>query len=89
MEQIMKKADPILKESILEVVNNQLKSGDPPETKLTFNRLIGEGISEEDAKIYIGQAVAVEIFNVMKHGDTFNLVRYCNNLLRLPDEILD
>lgn len=85
----MKKADPILKESILEVVNNQLKSGDPPETKLTFNRLIGEGISEEDAKIYIGQAVAVEIFNVMKHGDTFNLVRYCNNLLRLPDEILD
>jgi hypothetical protein len=85
----MKKADPILKESILEVVNDQLKSGDPPETKLTFNRLIGEGISEEDAKIYIGQAVAVEIFNVMKHGETFNLVRYCNNLLRLPNEILD
>lgn len=85
----MKKADPILKQSILEVVNNQLKSGDPPETKLTFNRLIGEGISEKDAKIYIGQAVAVEIFNVMKHGETFNLVRYRNNLLRLPDEISD
>jgi hypothetical protein len=65
MEYIMKKADPMLKESI------------------------GEGISEKDAKIYIGQAVAVEIFNVMKHGDTFNLVRYRNNLLRLPDEISD
>ncbi len=85
----MKKANPILKESILEVVDNQLKSGDPPETKQTFNRLIGEGISEKDAMIYIGQAVAVEIFNVMKYGETFNLERYRNNLSRLPDEILD
>lgn len=85
----MKKANPILKKSILEVVDNQLKSGDPPETKQTFNRLIGEGISEKDAMIYIGQAVAVEIFNVMKHGETFNLERYRNNLSRLPDEILD
>lgn len=85
----MKKAKTILKASILEVVNNQLKSGDPPETRQTFNRLIGEGISEKDAKIYIGQAVTIEIFNVMKHGETFNLVRYCNNLSRLPDEILD
>lgn len=85
----MKKAKTILKASILEVVNNQLKSGDPPETRQTFNRLIGEGISEKDAKIYIGQAVTIEIFNVMKHGETFNLARYCNNLSRLPDEILD
>ncbi len=85
----MKKANPILKASVLEVVNTQLKSGDPPETRQTFNRLIGEGISEEDAKIYIGQAVAIEIFNVMKHGETFNLVRYRNNLSRLPDEIVD
>jgi hypothetical protein len=85
----MKKTNPILKASILEVVNNQLKSGDPPETRQTFNRLIGEGMSEEDAKIYIGQAVALEIFNVLKHGETFNLVRYLNNLSRLPEEISD
>jgi hypothetical protein len=89
MEEIMKKANPILKESIIEVVDNQLTSGDPPETKQTFNRLIEKGISKKDAKVYIGQAVAVEIFNIMKHGETFDLVRYCNNLSRLPDEILD
>jgi hypothetical protein len=86
MGQIMKNSDPKLKAAILEAVNNQLKSGDPPETRQTFNRLIVEGISEKDAKIYIGQAIAVEIFNVMKHGETFNLVRYCKNLLRLPEE---
>jgi hypothetical protein len=83
---MMNKSEPKLKAAILEAVNNQLKSGDPPETRQTFNRLIVEGISEKDAKIYIGQAIAVEIFNVMKHGETFNLGRYRNNLSRLPEE---
>ena len=82
----MNKSDHKLKAAILEAVNNQLKSGDPPETRQTFNRLIAEGISEKDAKIYIGQAIAVEIFNVMKHGKTFNLDRYRKNLSRLPEE---
>jgi len=82
----MNKSSPKLKGTILEAVNNQLKSGDPPETRQTFNRLIAEGISEKDAKIYIGQAIAIEIFNVMKHGETFNRGRYRKNLARLPEE---
>jgi hypothetical protein len=83
---MMNKSDPKLKAVILEAVHNQLKSGDPPETRQTFNRLIGEGISGEDAKIYIGQAIAVEIYYVMKHGEPFNLGRYRKNLSRLPEE---
>jgi len=83
---MMNKSSPKLKGTILEAVNNQLKSGDPPETRQTLNRLIAEGISEKDAKIYIGQAIAIEIFNVMKHGETFNLGRYRKNLSRLPEE---
>ena len=82
----MNKSSPKLKGTILEAVNNQLKSGDPPETRQTLNRLIAEGISEKDAKIYIGQAIAIEIFNVMKQGETFNLGRYRKNLARLPEE---
>ena len=82
----MNKSSPKLKGTILEAVNNQLKSGDPPETRQTLNRLIAEGISEKDAKIYIGQAIAIEIFNVMKQGETFNLGRYRKNLSRLPEE---
>ena len=83
---IMKKVSHELKAAILEVVSNQLKSGDPPEARQTFNRLIEEGISEEDAKIYIGQAVTVEIFNILKHGETFNRERYLKNLEGLPKE---
>jgi hypothetical protein len=86
---MMKKSNPRLKAAILQAVTNQLKSGDPPETRQTLNRLIEEGLSEEDAKIYIGQAIAVEIFNIMKHSETFNIERYRKNLSRLPMEPSD
>lgn len=83
---MMEKTNPELKAAIIEAVDNQLNSGDPPEARQTFNRLIGEGISEKEAKIYIGQAIAIEIFNAMKHGESFNPGRYCKNLARLPEE---
>jgi len=86
MELMMKKSNPKLTAAILQAVNNQLKSGDPPETRQTLNRLIGEGLSNEDAKIYIGQAVAIEIFNILKHREPFNLERFRQNLSRLPQE---
>ncbi|MBC8207335.1 MAG: hypothetical protein ISR85_04460 [Kiritimatiellales bacterium] len=82
----MKKGNPHLKAAFLEAVDNQLADNDPPETKETLDRLIGQGMSEDDAKIYIAQAVSVEVFDIMKHQKEFNLDRYLKNLKRLPDE---
>jgi len=82
----MKKHNPHLKAAFLETVDNQLADNDPPETKETLDRLITQGMSEEDAKIYIAQAVSVEIFDIMKHQKEFNQDRYLKNLKRLPDE---
>ena len=42
------KANPRLKASFLEVVENQLKANDPPETKQTLDRLVAQGISRDD-----------------------------------------
>jgi hypothetical protein len=36
------KQNPVLKETILQVVENQLRDDDPPETRITFNRLISK-----------------------------------------------
>ena len=82
----MKKSNPHLKESLMDVVDNQLRDDDPPETRQTFNRLISQGISEEDAKIYIGQAVCVEIWDIMRNRKEFNKERFIRNLKRLPEE---
>ena len=79
------KTNPYLNAAILEVVNNQIRGNDPPETKQTFNRLMKEGHSKEEAKRLIGCVVSVEIFDVMKNEEKFNLTRFVNALNTLPE----
>src|SRR6185437_3022457 len=76
----------VLQQQIFEIINNQIRGEKPPETKQTFDRLVQSGCSETDAKKYIGQCVAVEIFNIMKHNRFFDEQRYLQNLLNLPKE---
>lgn len=63
-----------------------MKANDPPETRQTLDRLIAQGISQEDAKSYIAQAVCLEVFNVLKHNKPSDQARYIRNLQRLPKE---
>ena len=76
--------NPYLKSAILEVVENQLKANDPPETRQTFDRLISEGYSEKEAKKLIGCIVTSEIFDVLKKQEPFNSERYAKALHELP-----
>jgi hypothetical protein len=73
-----------LKSAILEVVENQLQADDPPETRQTFDRLILEGYSEEEARRLIGCVVSSEIFDVLKKQEPFNPKRYAKALNELP-----
>lgn len=73
-----------LKSAILEVVENQLQADDPPETRQTFDRLILERHSEEEAKKLIGCVVSSEIFDVLKKQEPFNPKRYAKALNELP-----
>ena len=75
---------PYLKSAVLEVVDNQLQANDPPETRQTFDRLISEGYSEEEAKELIGCAVTSEIFDVLKKQEPFNPQRFAKALNELP-----
>ena len=78
------KTNPKLKPIILEIVNNQLRDNNPPETGSTLKRLIEEGYSEKDAKELIGCVVTSEIFDIMKNNEVFNRQRYVNALNNLP-----
>ena len=80
------KVNPRLRASFLQIVDNQLRANDPPETRETFDRLVAQGISEEDAKAYIAQAVCVETYDILKHKRPFNLQRYVKNLQLLPKQ---
>jgi hypothetical protein len=82
----MEEASPYLKAAFMKAVDNQIASNDPPEARETLKRLISEGISEEDARIYIGQAVCIEVWDIVKNKGEFNLERYVRNLNSLPEE---
>ena len=82
----MEKTNPHLKAAMMEVVENQIRDGDPPETRETLERLTSQGISNDDARIYIGQAICVELWDIMRNKKEFNMERFLRNLENLPDE---
>ncbi len=71
--------------AVLDAVDQQIRSNDPPETRQTFDRLVASGHSEAEARSLIGTAVAVEIFSIMKYHQEFDRVRFVRNLSRLPE----
>ena len=76
--------DPHLHAAIMKVVENQLRGNDPPQTQQTFKRLLEAGHSEAEAKRLIACVVSVEIFDVLKKNEPFNLDRFVSGLNHLP-----
>jgi len=78
-----------LREQIFEIIKNQLRDNDPPETKATYDRLIKKGFDDFQTRQMIGQCLAVELFDVIKFGKPYDNERYIKNLLALPKEPFD
>jgi hypothetical protein len=76
--------NPHLRAAILEVVENQIRNNDPPQTAQTLKRLVESGQSEDEAKRLIGCVVASEIFDVLKKQEPFNIDRFARALKNLP-----
>ena len=74
----------IARAAIFEIIENQIRDGTPPETKQTYDRLIAEGHSHEDAMRLIGCVVSSEIFDVLKKSQPYNEERYVAALNSLP-----
>ncbi len=68
--------NPYLKAAILEVVENQLRDGDPPETQQTLERLLAAGYSRKQATEMIGSAVTEEIWTMLHDHKPFDRARY-------------
>ena len=73
-----------VRQLLLGVVDNQLRTGQPPAVVETFGRLRREGHGEEDAKRLICCALSSEIYEVMGNRQDYNEARYTANLRKLP-----
>jgi hypothetical protein len=69
----------------MEVVDNQLRDNDPPETRQTLERLKRQGIDEAEARRLIACVIATEIFDIVKKNQVFDLGRFVSRLAALPD----
>ena len=73
-----------LREAIFEVIENQIREGNPKETKITLDRLMSEGIPHEEAMKYIACVVSSKIFEIIKEGKEFDRNEYIDALKALP-----
>ena len=79
-----RKSSRVLNKVIMEVVENQLRDGTPPETKQTLDRLLSDGIEEPEAKRLIACVVVTEIYDVLESKQPYNRERFVQALHRLP-----
>ena len=68
--------NPQLKKLVLETVENQLRMGDPPETRQTYERLIAAGYAHDKVMEMIGSALVGEIWTILKERKYFDRARY-------------
>lgn len=71
--------------AFFEVIENQIRNNDPPETRQTLDRLVGSGHSRAEARRLIACVLAIELFDIMKSEKPYDNARYVANLKRLPD----
>lgn len=78
-----------LKKKILEVVDNQINSNDPPCTKQVYDRLQELGYSESVSKDKIGEIVLTEIYDILKAGKNFDVEKYKISLEEMLQHSID
>ena len=78
-------SNPRVRQIVLEVVENRLRDGEPPETAATLDRLMKEGHTRKAAVELISAVVGAEIHDVMSTKKPFDIARYVGRLKQLPD----
>jgi len=73
-----------LHQAINTVIEQQLADNDPPEMRLTLDRLVKSGLDEQEARTLIGHVVVEELLQVLAAGKPFDPVRYVGRLQALP-----
>jgi hypothetical protein len=55
----------ILREQIFEIIKNQLRDNDPPETKVTYDRLRKQGFDDFQTRQMIGQCIPLNYLKLL------------------------
>jgi hypothetical protein len=63
--------NPHLQATTMEVLDNQLRENNPPETKETYERLLAEGHSVTQTRELIASVILAEIYEILKQKQPY------------------
>ena len=81
---MFEEADRRVLAAALQVVENQLRDGTPPETRETLDRLVDEGRTAAEAKRLIATVVLREMVGILRSNTPFDPAHFAAALHRLP-----
>ena len=81
---MFEEADRRVLAAALQVVENQLRDGTPPETRKTLERLVEEGRTAAEAKRLIATGILREMVDILRSNTPFDPAHFAAALDRLP-----
>ncbi len=72
-----------VKNPYIQVVEDHLESGDPPETKAAIDQLLGKGRSPGEAKQLVAAVVRAEMEAMMSANRQFDGEKYATELKKM------
>ena len=76
-----------VREALFETIQSQIDKNNPRETKLTYDRLIREGLPHDEVMRLIAFVLVREMNDMLKATRPFNEARYIKALKALPKKM--
>ena len=76
-------SDKTVRDAVLDTVLNQIDTGDPPEARVTYDRLIDGGASNSQALQLMAAALRVEMTRMLNESTPFDNARYAAALAKI------
>jgi hypothetical protein len=76
-------SDKTVRDAVLDTVLNQIDTGDPPEARATYDRLIDAGASNSQALQLMAGALRVEMTRMLNESTPFDNARYAAALAKI------
>ena len=75
--------DKTVRDAVLDTVLGQIDSGEPPEARATYDRLIDAGASNSQALQLMAAALRIEMTRMLNESTPFDNQRYAEHLAKI------
>jgi len=77
-------SDKTVRDAVLDTVLNQIDTGDPPEARATYDRLVDGGASNSQALHAMAAVLRQEMNRMLTDSTPFDNARYAAALKKIP-----